>query len=148
MADIKVSGFPDLDPQQARKHIAKEWDERKADDHSPGGYGPSVEFNHFNQMLQGRRDRIVSELRELAEREQPIPKSRISDLRQLEALCFEASTSPNSDMRRSGMRELEQGKNPRNPGTTEWKRFENIAKRLNDAEDSPPVKVTAVHHEF
>ena len=51
-------------------------------------------------------------------------------------------------MRRSGMRELEQGKNPRNPGTTEWKRFENIAKRLNDAEDSSPVKVTAVHHEF
>lgn len=148
MADIKVSGFADLDPQKARQQIAQEWQERKGDKENPGGYGPSVEFSHYNQMLQGRRDKVVNELREMAEREQPLPKSRINDLRQLETLCFEASTSPNSDLRRSGMRELEKGKNPRNPGLSEWKRFERIAERLNDPEDNSPVKITAAHHDF
>lgn len=148
MADIKVSGFPDLDPQKARQHIAKEWEERKGDNENPGGYGPSVEFNHFTQLLQGRRDKVVNDLRELAEREQPIPKSRINDLRQLETLCFEASTSPNSDMRRSGMRQIAEGNNPRCHGTTEWKRFENISKRLNGTEDTSTMRVSVSHQEL
>lgn len=148
MADIKVSGFADLDPQQARKYIAKEWDERKGDQECPGGYSASMEFNQFNQMLRARFEKVKSELETLVKQEQNIPKSRISDLRQLETLCFEASCAPNTDFRRTGLRDLEKGENPRGHGTAEWSRFERIAKRMDEAEDNSPVKISVSHHEL
>ena len=109
---INVYDEREVDVEATQRLIAREWEERRPDKATPGGYAPSAAFSTEAQRLQSVRATLGDQLTLLMRDNKPIQQQQIENLKILERLCFQAETDPQGGRRRDGMAAIEKGLSP------------------------------------